>query len=284
VSGPERWTPLELVRWTREYFERHELPSPRLDAELLLAHAMGVGRLDLYLRFEEEVDPEARSSFRELVRRRAQERVPVAYLTGSREFWSRSFRVSHDVLVPRPETETLVQAVLDLAPTRFADVGTGSGAIAAAVALERPNCRVVASDRSAGALDVARSNLEALELLDRVELIQGDGLEPLAGEFDVIACNPPYIPTGELEGLPPEVRHEPPEALDGGPDGLRLIERLVAQAPGRLARPGHLVLEVGAGQATGVEELLGAAGAERVAIRKDLAGVERVVVGSFGRD
>jgi release factor glutamine methyltransferase len=284
VSGPERWTPLELVGWTREYFERHEVPSPRLDAELLLAHAMGVGRLDLYLRFEEEVDPEARSSFRELVRRRAQERVPVAYLTGSREFWSRSFRVSHDVLVPRPETETLVQAVLDLAPTRFADVGTGSGAIAAAVALERPNCRVVASDRSAGALDVARSNLEALELLDRVELIQGDGLEPLAGEFDVIACNPPYIPTGELEGLPPEVRHEPPEALDGGPDGLRLIERLVEQAPGRLARPGHLVLEVGAGQATGVEALLGAAGAERVAIRKDLAGVERVVVGSFGRD
>jgi release factor glutamine methyltransferase len=276
-----RWSPLELVRWTTGYFERSGVPSPRLDAELLLASVLDVERIDLYLRFEDEVPPSARARYRDLVRQRAEERVPVAYLTGRREFWSRSFRVTPDVLVPRPETETLVQAVLDLAPDRFADVGTGSGAVAAAVALERPDCRGVAVDCSRAALEVARENLERLGALERVELHRGEGVEPLSGQFDVIASNPPYVPTAELPDLPPEVRHEPRAALDGGPDGMSVIGPLVRDAPARLASPGHLVLEVGAGQAPDVEQRLRGAGASRVEIRKDLAGVERVVIGTF---
>jgi release factor glutamine methyltransferase len=186
------------------------------------------------------------------------------------------------VLIPRPETETLVQAVLDLAPSRWADIGTGSGAIAAAVARERTDSLGVAVDCSQAALEVARSNLERLGVLDRVELCAGHGVVPLRGVFDVIASNPPYIPSAELESLPPEVRHEPAGALDGGPDGLRLIDALVRDAPAKLARPGHLVLEVGAGQALEVERRLRGAGASAVDRRRDLAGVERVVIGTFG--
>ena len=276
------WTPLELLRWTTGYFEKHAIPSPRLDAELLLAHVLEVKRIDLYLRFEEAVDEASRSRFRELVQRRAGERVPVAYLTGRREFWSLGLEVTPDVLIPRPETETLVQAILDLAPARWADVGTGSGAIAAAVSLERPDCRAVAVDCSQAALGVARANLKRLDVLDRVELCEGDGVAPLEGLFDVIASNPPYIPSAELESLPPEVRSEPAEALDGGPDGMRVIAALVRDAPAKLEAPGHLVLEVGAGQAREVEQRLQGAGASAVEVRKDLAGIERVVIGTFG--
>jgi release factor glutamine methyltransferase len=276
------WTPLALVEWTREYFARHGVPSARLDAELLLAHVLGAGRLDLYLRFEEPVGTEARGAYRELVRRRAEERVPVAYLTGVREFWSLPLRVTPEVLIPRPETETLVRAVADLRPARVADVGTGSGALAAALATELPEARIEASDVSPAAAEVARQNLAALGLAERVAVRVGEGLAPLEGSFDAIASNPPYIPSGDLDRLPPEVRHEPRLALDGGPDGLRVIGMLVAEAPARLAPGGWLALEVGEGQAGAVEALLREAGAAAVTRRKDLAGAERVVLGRFG--
>ena len=281
MSAPV-WTPLELVRWTTAYFERHAVPTPRLDAELLLALALGVARIDLYLRFEETVPESRRGPFRDLVRRRAAERVPVAYLVGEREFWSLLLEVTPETLIPRPDTETLVRAVVELAPRSIADIGTGCGAIALALAVELPEARVVGAELAPGALEVARRNGERLGLAERVEWLQCDLVAGLEGQFEAIVSNPPYVPTGELEGLAPELRHEPRVALDGGPDGCRLIERLVAEAPALLAPDGVLALEVGIGQAAGVGAALRRAGASGVETRKDLAGIERVVLARFG--
>lgn len=277
----ETWTSLSLVRWTAEHFGRRGIPSPRLDAELLLAHALGCRRLDLYLDFERPVDTEARTRFRELVKRRVDERVPVAYLTGVREFWSMSFRVTPDVLVPRPETETLVRVAVELSPQRVVEVGTGSGCISVALASELPSARILALDCSESALDVARQNLGHHGLEQRVELHRADGLSGLDERFDAVVSNPPYVPSAELALLAEEVRHEPRLALDGGPDGLCVVRQLIAEAPGRLVRPGWLLLEVGAGQARHAEELLRAGGASQIDIHKDLAGCERVVAALF---
>lgn len=276
------WTPLALVRWTVDYFQTHGVPAPRLDAELLLAHALGQKRIDLYLGFDRPVATADRERYRELVKRRAVERVPVSYLTGTREFWSMSFRTTPDVLIPRPETETLVRVAVELGPERVVEVGTGSGCVAAAIAAELPDARVLAVDSSAEALAVARHNLEAHDLASRVELRLALGLSGVHGSFDTVISNPPYIPSGELAGLPDEVRHEPRLALDGGPDGLAVVRQLIEEAPERLAPGGSLVLEVGSGQARVVEELLLARGASRVDIHRDLAGKERVVASRFG--
>lgn len=277
----QRWTPLELVRWTSAYFGRHEIASPRLDAELLLAHALGVRRLDLYLRFEEPVPPAARERYRELVQRRALERVPVAYLTGAREFWSLPLAVTPATLIPRPDTETLVRAVLELQPRRIAEVGTGCGAVALALASELPGAELVAVDVSPEALAVAVANAERLGLAERIRFLPGDGVVGLEGPFDVVASNPPYVPSGELEKLPPEVQHEPRLALDGGPEGLDFIGGLIRTTPPLLARGGVLALEVGAGQSPVVLHRMREAGAGRAEARSDLAGVERVVLGWF---
>ena len=282
MASEECWTPLELVRWTADYFRTHALPSPRLDAELLLAHVLERTRLDLYLGFDRPVPAGPRARYRELVKRRAGERVPVAYLTGTREFWSLSFRVTPAVLIPRPETETLVRVALDLAAKRLVEVGTGSGCIATAIATERPDVQIVALDSSPEALALAGENLELHGLSSRVELRHATDLLGLAGEFDAIISNPPYIPTRELGELAPEVQCEPRTALDGGPDGLSLVRQLIQEAPERLARPGWLALEVGADQARSVERLLWERGASRVDIHEDLAGVERVVAAQFG--
>jgi release factor glutamine methyltransferase len=275
------WTPLELVRWTTDYFKRHGISSPRLDAELLLAHVLSVRRIDLYLDFDKGVGSVDRERYRELVRRRAEDRAPVAYLVGRREFWSRNFRVGPGALVPRPETETLVQAVVDLQPARVIDVGTGSGAVACAVALSLSQAQVFAVDRSRAALRHAQQNVAELELTPRVRLLAGDLLQPFAGRVDAVAANLPYVPSGELDTLPPEIAHEPRGALDGGTDGLKVVRRLVGQAPA-LLRPGTLLLEVGIDQAGPVERLLLDAGATHCEVRKDLARVERVVIGHFG--
>lgn len=278
----ETWTSLALVRWTTDYFAQARIPTPRLDAELLLAHAMGTDRLRVYLEFDRPLPPATRERFRELVRRRARERVPVAYLTGVREFWSRSFQVSCDTLIPRPETELLVQAIVELRPRQLVDVGTGCGAVAAAAALELPELRALALDCSEPALRVAKANIAALGLADRVQLVRADGLSALGGPVELIASNPPYVPSGELPSLAPELRHEPRVALDGGSDGLQLQRRLIREAPPLLARPGHLLLEVGQGQARTLEVMLREVGANPVRILEDLTGVERVVVASWG--
>jgi release factor glutamine methyltransferase len=278
----EVWSVLRLLRWTADFFRQHGIESSRLDAELLLAHVLACKRMDLYLAFDQPVAAGDRERFRELVRRRAKERVPVAYLTGTREFWSQALRVTPDVLVPRPDTETLVRACAPLAPSRIADVGTGSGCIAIALAHELPEARLLAIDLSPAALAVAQQNFADAGVAERVAARCGDLLEGERGPFDLIASNPPYVRRAELSKLAPEVQHEPRVALDGGEDGLDVLRRLIAQAPARLAAGGFLALEVGAGQAAAVAELARAAGASEVALHRDLGGVERVVVARFG--
>ena len=258
-----------LLREAAERLRAAGVPTPRLDAECLLAAAFGCNRAALYGR-REVVPAEAASRFAALLGRRAA-REPIAYLTGIREFWSLPLKVTPAVLVPRPETERLVEAVLDClkasasGPLTVADVGTGSGAIAIALAVELREARVFAVDVSPGALAVAAENARRFRVDRRVTFLQGDWTAPLfaaglAGQFDALVANPPYIPTAELAALDPEiVRFEPRLALDGGPDGLAFHRELAATAP-RLLRPGGwLALEVGAGQAEAVRALLAAA-------------------------
>jgi release factor glutamine methyltransferase len=248
--------------------------TPRLDAELLLAHVIGVGRAAIISDPERGLEPEEARMFMDFAARR-REREPVAYILGSKGFRTIELAVDARVLVPRPETEHVVEAVLDLpVRARVADVGTGSGAIALALKAERPDLDVVATELSPGALAVARANAARLGL--EVELLQGDLLDPVSGPLDAVVSNPPYVATGDP--LPPEVgRHEPREALFGGADGLDVIRRLIPAAAASGA--GLLALEVGAGQAAAVAELMGAAGYGSVAVARDLAGIERVVVG-----
>ncbi len=281
--GATEWTPLRLVAWTARYFGERGIPSPRLDAELLLAHALDGQRIDLYLDFERAVRDDERQRFRELVRRRAHERVPVAYLTGRREFWSRCFRVTPDVLIPRPETETLVRVARERAArpdVRILEIGVGSGAVIAALALELPEASLVAVDRSRAALAVARANLDELGLAGRVHLVCADLDAGLRGSFDLLVSNPPYVASGDLAELEPELHHEPRLALDGGADGLDFIRRLAAAAQ-RLVPSGTALIEVGAGQAGAVMDLFRGEGARAVASERDLANVERVVSARF---
>jgi release factor glutamine methyltransferase len=277
------WTVLDLLRWTTDHFASRGIDTPRLDAEVLLAYALECDRLSLYLEYEKPVEEPERAQFRELVQRRADERIPVALLTGTREFWSLSFEVTPDVLVPRPETETLVTAALERLPDaeaelRVLDVGTGSGAVALALATERPKARVVATDLSAAALAVAGRNAERLGLADRVAFAQGDLFEPLAGErFDLVISNPPYIGRGEADSLAPELRHEPESALYAGADGLEVLRRLVAEASDHLEAGGVLALEIDPRQAPALLQLCTDEGLRDVRVHRDLAGRERAV-------
>jgi len=270
-----------MVRWTAEYFTQHQIPSPRLDAEVLLSHVLGVRRLDLYLQFDRPVETQERARYRELVRLRAAKRVPVAYLTGCREFWSRSFEVSPAVLIPRPDTETLVAAALEIGGARILEVGVGSGVVAGTLAAELPHSSVLATDVSAEALAVARRNFERLGVADRVTLLRANALSALRGPFDLIVSNPPYIPSGELAALSPELQHEPVLALDGGPDGLDVVRQMLQDAARLLSDRGTLLLEVGADQARSTERLMREAGAVTVEWRRDLSGIDRVALGAF---
>lgn len=276
----EIWTVLKVLQWTQQRFRERGVPSARLDAELLLCEVLKLDRVGLYVRHDQPLAKAELAAYRDLIKRRLGGE-PVAYLLGRQEFWSLPFKVDGRVLIPRPETEGVVEATLELLKARrapaIADLCTGSGAIAIAVAHERPDARVVAVDLSADALAVAAANMAACEV--DVELRQGDLLAPLGQErFDVITVNPPYIPEGDFAGLPAEVRCEPRLALLGGPDGLGVIRRLFAGTPGALADEGALVMEIGAGQAEAVTALGRAAGFSEVSVRKDLAGIERVVI------
>jgi release factor glutamine methyltransferase len=283
----EVWTPLKLVAWTQGYLARAGVDAPRLTAELLLAQALGCDRMRLYLDFDKPVAAAELAAFRELVRRRA-EGEPTAWLTGGKEFMGRRFRCDARALVPRPETEHLVEAVLEAlgpAPAEgkaVLDLCTGTGCIAVSVALERPGVRVVATDVSPGALALAGENAEALGARARVELLQGDLYAPLPPgpevRFDVIVSNPPYVPSGELPGLSREVRREPALALDGGPDGLSVLRRVVAGAPARLRPGGTLVVEMHEGHGEALLRLCAEAGLAKAEVRRDLAGLPRMVV------
>jgi len=246
--------------------------TPRLDAELLLANVLGVDRAALITDPERGLDPDDARAFMDAAARR-REREPVAYILGSQGFRTIELAVDTRVLVPRPETEHVVEAALGLpAGARVADVGTGSGAIALALKAERPDLEVLGTEISPAALAVARDNAARLGLA--VELLLGDLLDPVTGELDAVVSNPPYVATGDL--LPPEVgRHEPREALFGGADGLDVIRRLATAAGG----VPFIAVEVGAGQAPAVAELVREGGWPDVSTVRDLAGHERVVVG-----
>ena len=253
--------------------------TPRLDAEVLLAAALGVDRTALFVDPSREVTGPAVRAFQNAVRRRSAGREPVAYITGRRGFRHIELEVDARVLVPRPETELLVEVGVELLPrgARVVDVGTGSGAIALALKDERPDLEVVGTDVSADALAVARRNAARLGLDGVVELRAGDLLAGV-GETDAVLSNPPYVADGERAALAPEItRHEPPGALFAGADGLDVIRRLVPAAAAAGAR--LVAIEVGAGQAAAVAALMDAAGFARVQARRDLAGIERVVVG-----
>jgi len=277
-----KWTVLELLRWTTERFASLGIETARLDAELLLAHALGTDRLRLYLDFDKPVSEPERAAYRELVRRRAAERVPVAQLVGRREFWSLSLRVTPDVLVPRPETETLVAAALELLPpgraARVLDVGTGSGAVALAIAQERPEARLTATDISPAALEIARENADQLGMAGRIRLVEGDGFAAVEGEvFDLIVSNPPYVAESQRGALPPELAHEPEQALFAGPDGLGVLRRLAGGAHRALAPGGGLALELSPEQAEVVAGWCREAGLLDVRTLRDLAGQARVI-------
>lgn len=263
------------------------IDEPRLDAELLLGEAMGCGRAALVADAGAEVSAAAGRRFGEMVRRRLR-REPVAYILGRKGFRGLELAVDRRVLIPRPETELLVELALELRPPRVLDVGTGSGAIALAVADELPECEVTATDTSSGALEVARANAERLGLADRVCFVEGT-LPPLddGAGFDLVLANLPYVAERDWSSLQPEVTQwEPREALLAGPDGLDAYRAFISEC-GRVSfrypEPSSttLAVEIGEGQAPAVAELMCGAGFGEVETRRDLAGIERVVVGRW---
>jgi release factor glutamine methyltransferase len=278
----QTWTILEVVRWTTGRFERQGIETARLDAELLATRAFVRSRVELYTHFDQPLAETELSTYRALVQRRLSGE-PVAYILGRKEFWSIDLVVDERVLIPRPDTEALVEQGLEFLahresePARVADIGTGSGAVAIALKKERPHDQVFAVDVSADALAVARDNAARLGL--EIELLQGDLTAPLAGQLDLIVSNPPYIPSRDIDGLSPEVRNEPRLALDGGADGLALVRRLSAEARNVLAPGGWLAMEIGADQADAARAILLAEGYRAVGSRRDLGGIDRVVFG-----
>ncbi|NLD73918.1 MAG: peptide chain release factor N(5)-glutamine methyltransferase [Chloroflexi bacterium] len=277
----------DALRWAARNLALADVASPRLDAELLLGHALGASRTDLQLRWTECLTPEAAHALTALIRRRAA-REPLAYITGRRPFYDLDLYVAPGVLVPRPETEGLVEEVLAWAqkwraagrrPLRIADVGTGSGAIAVTLARHLPEATVAATDLSPAALAVAAENVARHGLGDRMRLVRADLLAGVGGPLDVIAANPPYVPSARLADLQPEIReHEPREALDGGADGLDVIRRLLPQAAERLAAPGLLVVEIDETHGEAVRRLARQAFPHAdIAIRQDLAGLDRLL-------
>lgn len=287
MSGPPRT--LELTRLAAEHLSANGIEEARLDAELLLAHVLGLKRLDLYLQFERPLEPSEVDAYRDAVRRRAS-REPLQYITGEAAFRELTLAVDPRVLIPRPETEVLVDAVLTWATSEgleaatALDLGTGSGAIALSLLEEGPFARVVATDVSTGALEVAATNAERIGVVDRLDLRHGPLWDVIGGgeEFEVIVANPPYVADGEREGLMPEVRdHEPGEALFGGADGLDVVRQIVAGAPDHLSAGGLLAVELGLGQAERVADLLRDSGYAEPRIVADLTGRERIVLAAY---
>jgi release factor glutamine methyltransferase len=283
-AAPPAWTVKALLQWTCDFLSKKRVESPRLEAQILLAHVMSCPKIELIARSDEEPTEAERTAFKDLIRRRI-EGWPVAYLTGRREFYLLAFEVTPAVLIPRPDTETLVLEALNRlkghAAPAVLDLGTGSGCIAVSVAHQAKAARVTAVDVSPDALEVAKRNAKTHGVADRTTFLAGDLFAPLpAGAvFDLIVSNPPYITPGELAALAPEVRdHEPRVALDGGPDGLAFYRRIAADA-GRYLKPGGSVLvEVGWTQEPAVRAIFEARSELAVGPSvKDMAGRLRVV-------
>lgn len=277
-------TLLEVLQAAAGHLSKKGIENPRLNAEHLLAHALGKAkRLDLYLDFDRPMGENAKAPFRELIRRRS-EGVPLQHLLGTVEFFGRTFACDARALIPRPETEQLVEFILRLAPEArsFMDVGTGSGILAITFALEKTAARVEACDISPEALALACENIRRHSLDGRLQPRLTSLLTGIPGRFNVIAANLPYIPTGEIPGLSREVGHDPKTALDGGPDGLDLIRELAVQAVHALEPGGLLALETGIDQATATTAWLATQNYRDITIERDYQGVQRFVFARHG--
>ena len=278
------WTTLSVLDWTTRRFTEAGISSARLEAQVLLAHVLGCSRVQLYTGFDKPLAEAELAGYRDLIKRRLGGE-PVAYLVSEHEFWGLPFHVDPSVLVPRPDTETVIEVARArradrAAPCRVLDLCTGSGAIAIALARELPAARVVATELSPEAAAIAARNAERNACADRVEVRTGDLWQPVAGErFDLIVSNPPYIASAVIPTLAPEVRREPRLALDGGPDGLAFYDRICAEAAAHLEPGGALVLEHGFDQAEPVRSRLEAAGLTQVTLTHDLGKNPRVTWG-----
>jgi len=291
VPREAEWTILSLIKWATGYFTAHGIDSPRATAEILLATLLNLKRIDLYLRYDQPLLNSELSGFKSLIKRRIN-REPVAYIIGKKDFWSLELEITPDVLIPRPDTETLVEAALScLGPAdappdpagQVLELGTGSGAIVLALASERPAYRYIATDISLCSLQVARKNARRHQLDAAVQFVAGNWLDPFSPDrpvFDMIVSNPPYIPSGDIPGLQPEVsRFEPMLALDGRSDGLHAIRRIIFSAHSLLKPQGVLLLEMGFNQKSAVAEVIQECGRyPRFHFLKDYAGHNRVVV------
>jgi len=278
----ERWTIRRAILWTADYLEGKGADSPRTDADVLLADALGVDRLRLLLDFDKPLTPEELASYRQRIERRAAGE-PTAYILGRREFYGREFQVDPRVLVPRPETEGLVDLALRDLPERgrVLDLCAGSGCVGLTIAAERPGVRVDLVELEPGAAEVAAANAAQLAVADRCRILVGDLFAPVEGEppYDVIVSNPPYVPSGEIPGLAREVRREPHLALDGGSDGLVLVRRIAAGARRHLVPGGRVAIELSLGQPAIVAGLLREAGFAEARAEQDFTRRDRYAVG-----
>lgn len=292
----EALTVLEVLRRAQGYLAGYGVSTPRLDAEVLLGHVLGMDRVHLYVNFDRPMSQDELARYRKLIADRAR-RIPVAYLTGEKEFMGMAFLVGRGVLIPRPDTEILVERAVEMLkellgeaedrpPALVADIGTGSGAVAVSIARLVKGVKVIASDISPDALKYARANVERHGVEDRVVLVLGDLFDPVdralgPGEkLAAVVSNPPYIPSSAIDTLSPEVaKAEPRHALDGGSDGLAFYRKLAFGAHERLISRGIIALEIGYDQGAAVSRLLEGAGFSNVGVHKDLAGLDRVVTG-----
>lgn len=280
------WHVLELLEWTTDYFKKHNIPNPRLDAEVLLGHILEKSRLQLYLHFDMPVFQNDLDVFRELIRKRI-ERTPISYITNHKEFMSLDFYVDERVLIPRPETEFIVETILNTNSDNsqsILEIGTGSGIIATALAINKPDWEIIATDICKDALSVAEINRDAHNCDDRVTLLQGDLFDPIKtlqpARYNWIVSNPPYVMTNAHDTLSPDVRdYEPHIALFAGEDGLSVIRSLIAEAPKYLHPEGKLILEIGDTQMQSVSTLLDEQEAyNSYQFVKDYSGKDRVVI------
>ena len=285
---PPEWTIIKLVQWTTTYFGNHGIDSPRATAEILLAHVLNTKRIDLYLRYDQPLIPAETERFKALIKRRLN-REPVAYILESKEFWSMVLRVTRDVLIPRPETECLVEKSLEMLALDsnmksklILELGTGSGAVILALASENPRHSYWATDISINAVRVARQNAIKNELNGKIHFITGDWFAPLCsktGFFDLIVSNPPYIKSGDLKRLQPEIHaHEPLLALDGAVDGLHCLRHIIQSAYLFLKPRGVLILEIGHDQKAPLRQMIAECGEyEEVNFYQDYSGYDRIL-------
>lgn len=285
---PNEWTIIKLVQWATTYFDTHDIDSPRATAEILLSHVLNTRRIDLYLRYDQPLTPDELERFKALIKRRMN-REPVAYILGCKEFWSMGLHITRDVLIPRPETECLVEKSLEMLAVDanmksklILELGTGCGAVILALASENPRHSYWATDISINAIRIARQNAMQNDLNGKIHFIAGDWFAPLGsktGVFDLIVSNPPYIKSGDLAQLQPEIHaYEPLLALDGAADGLHCLRHIIQSAYRFLKPAGALILEIGHDQKASLKQMIAECGEyEGVSFYQDYSGYDRIL-------